>query len=306
MAAASPAANSSSGIPSPLPSLVVFDLDQCTWSPEMFQLSTPPIPGKGHGNEIGPLDSGLEGAREELGVTGARAGPNGPLVRLFPGALRAFQQLWRGDLDSEKQGQETVRFAAASSADTPLAARIARATMLVLEVFPGITVRDVFSRGWSSEEYGAEFDGNLQIGRSPPLSGDKARSHFPELHRATGVPYSEMLFFDDCNWGDHVGKVQYCCDGTVVLLFAWTDWNIWSVCVEGPRASWRVGRAHAGRAASGGMGARSGALRKGAAVETGVSHQKSGADYSGQKQTQQKAGAAALVVSKNKTPTVSV
>eukprot|EP00815_Leptocylindrus_aporus_P001896 CAMPEP_0116075892 /NCGR_PEP_ID=MMETSP0322-20121206/16909_1 /TAXON_ID=163516 /ORGANISM="Leptocylindrus danicus var. apora, Strain B651" /LENGTH=120 /DNA_ID=CAMNT_0003566045 /DNA_START=153 /DNA_END=513 /DNA_ORIENTATION=+ len=27
------------------------------------------------------------------------------------------------------------------------------------------------------------------------------------LLRESGVPYNEMLFFDDCNWGDHVGDV---------------------------------------------------------------------------------------------------
>jgi hypothetical protein len=31
-----------------------------------------------------------------------------------------------------------------------------------------------------------------QIGRTPPLSSDKAKSHFPALHRLTGVPYSEV------------------------------------------------------------------------------------------------------------------
>ena len=26
--------------------------------------------------------------------------------------------------------------------------------------------------------------------------------HFGRLRAATGVPYEEMLFFDDCNWGE--------------------------------------------------------------------------------------------------------
>ena len=39
-----------------------------------------------------------------------------------------------------------------------------------------------------------------QIGRQPPLSSNKAKSHFPRLKEATGVPFDQMLFFDDCNW----------------------------------------------------------------------------------------------------------
>ena len=37
----------------------------------------------------------------------------------------------------------------------------------------------------------------VQIGRQPPLSSDKSATHFPTLLRETGVPYDEMLFFDD-------------------------------------------------------------------------------------------------------------
>lgn len=42
-----------------------------------------------------------------------------------------------------------------------------------------------------------------------PLGRLTARktSHFRELHREAGVPYEEMLFFDDCNWGDHCRDV---------------------------------------------------------------------------------------------------
>jgi len=45
-----------------------------------------------------------------------------------------------------------------------------------------------------------------QIGRTGKLSSRKT-THFKLLHEESGVPYNEMLFFDDCNWGDHVGDV---------------------------------------------------------------------------------------------------
>ena len=50
-----------------------------------------------------------------------------------------------------------------------------------------------------------------QIGRQPPLSSNKAATHFPRLKEATGVRYDQMLFFDDCLWGDHVGMVSSGC-----------------------------------------------------------------------------------------------
>jgi len=50
-----------------------------------------------------------------------------------------------------------------------------------------------------------------QIGRQPPLSPNKAATHFPRLREATSIGYDEMLFFDDCNWGDHCGMVQAAC-----------------------------------------------------------------------------------------------
>mmetsp|Transcript_19628 Transcript_19628/g.52189 ORF Transcript_19628/g.52189 Transcript_19628/m.52189 type:complete len:88 (+) Transcript_19628:608-871(+) len=46
-----------------------------------------------------------------------------------------------------------------------------------------------------------------QIGRSGPLSPDKV-SHFKQLQQQTGIAYDEMVFFDDCNWGDHCGRVS--------------------------------------------------------------------------------------------------
>ena len=56
---------------------------------------------------------------------------------------------------------------------------------------------------------------SLQIGRSPPLSSNKAQTHFPILREATGVPYDGMLFFDDSNWSDHCGIVERNCPGVV-------------------------------------------------------------------------------------------
>jgi len=174
--------------PSPHPELVVFDLDACTWTEEMYTLRDVVDPSRSRRGALGP-DCGE-------GVVAAMSG-NTP-IELHPGARRAFQQIWRGAV--------RARAAAASTADTPLAVRIGRSALDVLEVFPGVTVRDVFAKGWPEG-----FEGNLQIGRTPPLSANKAATHFPILRRETGVAYSRMLFFDDCNWGDHCGAVERGC-----------------------------------------------------------------------------------------------
>lgn len=100
----------------------------------------------------------------------------------------------------------------ASSADTPFAEKVGRASLKLLEVVPGVTVWDVVvGRDWEGRDVN-------QIGRQPPLSSNKARSHFPFLKRETSIRYDRMLFFDDCNWGDHCGMVSSQCKETDTRL----------------------------------------------------------------------------------------
>ena len=177
-----------------VPSLVVFDLDECVWSPEMYTLSQIPT-------DADKLMGDLGGSGE--GVVGVRSGRE--VISIFPGALQAFQRLLDGEYG------QCVRAAAASSADTPLAVKIGKRAMSLLEVLPGISLKDAFLKiggGFGDER-------NLQIGRSPPLSSDKSATHFPILKKLTGIPYKEMLFFDDCNWTDHCTLVGQRCAGVV-------------------------------------------------------------------------------------------
>ena len=51
----------------------------------------------------------------------------------------------------------------ASSANTPFAEKIGRATLKLLEVVPGTTVWDLVTHDWDGEDVN-------QIGRQPPLS----------------------------------------------------------------------------------------------------------------------------------------
>eukprot|EP00553_Chaetoceros_curvisetus_P012704 CAMPEP_0204641660 /NCGR_PEP_ID=MMETSP0717-20131115/51258_1 /ASSEMBLY_ACC=CAM_ASM_000666 /TAXON_ID=230516 /ORGANISM="Chaetoceros curvisetus" /LENGTH=133 /DNA_ID=CAMNT_0051662351 /DNA_START=834 /DNA_END=1235 /DNA_ORIENTATION=- len=97
-----------------------------------------------------------------------------------------------------------MKVALASSANTPFAEKVGRASLKMLEVVPGVTVWDVLMRDWDGVDVN-------QIGRQPPLSSNKSMTHFPILREKTGIRYDRMLFFDDCNWGDHCGMVEENC-----------------------------------------------------------------------------------------------
>jgi len=148
------------------------------------------------------------------GVIGVRSGRE--IITLFPDALKVLQLFHDGHYPG-------MRIAAASSADTPLAVRIGRAALDILEVAPGVSVRQVFASGFE-----AGFDGNMQIGRSAPLSSHKDKSHFPLIKQHTGIDYTGMLFFDDCNWSDNVGEVERGCPGVVGVRtpkgLQWSEW----------------------------------------------------------------------------------
>jgi magnesium-dependent phosphatase 1 len=169
------------------PELTVFDLDACFWDQEMFQMDT--IPGP---DDVVYGDLNGRGR----GVVGVMSGRN--QISLHRGSLLALQNHYDGQYG-------TMKVAFASSADTPFAEKVGRASLKLLQVVPGTTVWDlVVGRDWNGQDVN-------QIGRQPPLSSNKARSHFPFLKKLTGIRYDRMLFFDDCIWGDHCGMVSAGC-----------------------------------------------------------------------------------------------
>lgn len=46
---------------------------------------------------------------------------------------------------------------------------------------------------------------------------DNKGRHFRKLHEDSKIPYKEMLFFDDCNWGDNCRDVEWACPGVVTV-----------------------------------------------------------------------------------------
>lgn len=159
------------------PELCVFDLDACFWDQEMYQMGAIPT-------EKDVVMGDLNGRGR--GVVGVLS--DGEKISLHSGSMQALQDHFDGKYTG-------MKVAFASSADTPFAEKVGRASLKLLEVVPGTTVWDlVVGRDWNGVDVN-------QIGRQPPLSSNKARTHFPFLKKATGIRYDRMLFFDDCIWG---------------------------------------------------------------------------------------------------------
>lgn len=153
------------------------------------------------------VPSASDAVRGELngkgeGVKGVMSGRD--KISLHDGALRALQDHHAGKF----QG---MKIALASSANTPFAEKIGRAALAMLEVVPGVTVWDVLMKDWDGRDIN-------QIGRQPPrLSPNKSKSHFPNLKEETGILFSKMVFYDDCNWGDHCAQVGAFCTEDVPI-----------------------------------------------------------------------------------------
>jgi hypothetical protein len=87
-------------------------------------------------------------------VTGAYSG--GDKISLYKGSLIALQE-------HAQNKYAGMKICFASSADTPFAEKVGRATLKLLEVIPGMTVWDLVMRDWDNQDVN-------QIGRQPPLS----------------------------------------------------------------------------------------------------------------------------------------
>lgn len=84
------------------------------------------------------------------------------VIKMHEGSRKALTEYYEGKYPG-------ARLATASSADTPLAVKIGQSALRNLEIAPGVSAASVFAIGWE------EFDGNMQIGRTPPLSANKAQ-----------------------------------------------------------------------------------------------------------------------------------
>jgi magnesium-dependent phosphatase 1 len=190
------AASSCSNNDDDLPSMIVFDLDDCLWTPEMHELSgMPSIPVEG---PLDPTDNNSQLGTVGMKVPSRRRRGNNKgfdwggyandgeeeVVELYPEARLVLREL------ATNPKYAAVKIAVASSSLEP---SYSRACINGIEIVDGVTMKDLISFS--------------QIGREGQLTSRKT-SHFKLLHEQSGIPYDEMIFFDDCNWGDHVGDLQ--------------------------------------------------------------------------------------------------
>ena len=122
------------------PRLVVFDLDNTVWNPELYMLGRRPVANKD--------------------------------IYLCEGSAAALRELWEAEV-------------AGAVASRTHRGDLAEELLDVFEVSPGLSLSRVLPH---REIY----------------TGSK-RKHFQNLQKKTGVPYSEMLFFDD--WTQNLADV---------------------------------------------------------------------------------------------------
>lgn len=172
-----------------LPSMIVFDLDNCLWTPEMHELSgMPSIPVEGpldpndNNSQLGTV--GMKVKSRNINWGGYNNNDEEEVVELYPGARLVMRELVTNPRYS------AVKIAVASSSLEP---SYSHACINGIEIIEDVRMRDMISYS--------------QIGREGQLTSRKT-SHFRLLRQESGVPYEKMLFFDDCNWGDHVGDLE--------------------------------------------------------------------------------------------------
>lgn len=156
-----------------MPKLIVFDLDNCLWSPEMHEL------------ECDPSIVLINALGEGEGVTGVVS--NGKQVQIYMDALLILQELYTLNI------YRHVKFAVASSSLKPEYSWICLNT---LEILPGVPMKELFSY--------------FAVGRTEECGGltDDKTTHFAKIQFESRIKYTDMLFFDDCNWRDHVTELE--------------------------------------------------------------------------------------------------
>lgn len=155
-----------------LPSLIVFDLDACIWTPEMYELHTAPT-------------------AYDAAAGGVRAGRD--TVKLFHGSATVLRRLLTDPRFA------SVKIAAASSTNEPQYAATCLAAL----------------PADSSGEREERVCDLIDFREIYPAS--KGQNHFPALHKASGVPYDGMLFFDDCGYVDNCADVVLHCPGVACV-----------------------------------------------------------------------------------------
>jgi len=131
--------------------------------------------------------------KEGLACTGVKCGSNGPVVSLFPASRIIIDRLHANYYNFP----DKILFCTASSSEEP---SYSRACLNNLTISDGSqTINELFHAH--------------AIGRTGQLSSRKT-THFAMLKKeifdchGVEIDFRDVLFFDDCNWGDHVGDLK--------------------------------------------------------------------------------------------------
>ena len=169
-----------------LPTIIVFDLDDCLWTPEMHELSgMPSIPVEGPLDPNDPEEStlGIIGMKVPSQKNSSRRRRRGGLdsggqsndeeiVELYPGARLVLREIAMNTI------YKHVQLAVAS---TSLEPSYSMACIDGIEIVEGVSLRSMLSY--------------VQVGREGKLTTRKT-NHFQLIKEESGgVPYAEMLFF---------------------------------------------------------------------------------------------------------------
>ena len=163
-----------------LPTIIVFDLDDCLWTPEMHELSgMPSIPVEGPHDPNDPEEStlGIIGMKvpSQKNSSQWRGGGHSDdeeIVELYPGARLVLRELAMNPI------YKHVQLAVAS---TSLEPSYSMTCIDGIEIVEGVSLRSMLSY--------------VQVGREGKLSTRKT-NHFQLIQEESGgVPYAEMLFF---------------------------------------------------------------------------------------------------------------
>ena len=207
-----------------LPRLIVFDLDGCLWSPELHDLSrrmrkrdngTTKTKGQehahaadhhGHSPFFTKLTAGNQ-CRSSCGVVIS-------LYKDVPEILEAIR-------DQNKNDMQEIMLAISSRTEHSEWAR----ELLDKFDLPGLT-----SRNKSSNDNHNDTDTTMAPSTGPWIIIDSTRPkvlHFEQLARETGIPYPQMMFFDNharnCKAVSRLGvTVGYCPKGLDLAMFTKT------------------------------------------------------------------------------------
>ncbi|GAA5869673.1 hypothetical protein JCM16303_000544 [Sporobolomyces ruberrimus] len=184
--------------PQRMPKMVVFDLDYTLWDLWVDTHVSPPLKRRG---------------KDDVNQIYDKHGQKMAFYPQVPGILM--------DLHKSK-----VHIAAASRTHAPKAARQALTELLI----PGsIDSDDVLKSRKAKGDEGLVSSINL-FDSMEIYPGSKI-THFQELHKKTGIPYSEMVFFDDESRNREVTKLGV----TFVLVGSGVNRSLFDSGI----ASWR-------------------------------------------------------------------